>query len=341
MIQIIWLIFFCISVNVIWAQKTDTLYLNNGDRVIGEVKKMQYGILELSTESMGTVKIEWEDVVQLISDKRYEVILDNTQVIIGYIDSASVRNEILQIIPDIEDQIQLKNVVEITPIKNLFWKRFDGNIDLGFSFTKASDVVQMTLDSRTQYKAEKIYGELNLNSINTNIRGDGEKAAINQNLALQVLRIYPKGWFWGGVSALEKNTELGLDLRSRIATIFGKDVIHGSSANLLLTLGINASNEQTLDSEDSQNSAEGLLGIQFKKFRYKEPEIDISSIVVIYPSITEQGRVRATIDIKASIDLVSDVYFALTFYDNYDSDPPSVDASQNDYGIVASIGYSF
>ena len=337
----VWIILFCLSPDIVWAQKTDTLYLNNGDRVIGEVKKMQYGILRLSTESMGTVKIEWEDVVRLISDKRYEVILDNTQVIIGYIDSTSVRNVVLQVIPDIEDQVRLKNIVEITPIKNRFWKRFDGGIDFGFSFTKASDVAQLTIDSRVQYKAEKIYGELNLQSITTNNRDDDEETARKQDLGLQVLRVYPKSWYWGVYTALEKNTELGIDLRSRFALGFGKDLIHGASSDLLFTLGANVSNEQTIDSEDSQNSAEGLLSIQFKKFSYKEPEIDISTDFTVFPSITEGGRVRATFDIKASIDLISDVYFSLSFYDNYDSDPPSASASKNDFGIVTSIGYSF
>jgi len=339
--RFVWIILFCLSMDGVWAQKTDTVLINNGDRVIGEVKKMQYGILKLSTESMGTVKIEWEDVVQLRSDKRYEIILDNTQVILGFIDSTSVRNEVLQIIPDIEEQIQLKNIVEITPIKNRFWKRFDGGIDFGFSFTKASDVAQLSIDSRLQYKGEKIYGELNLQSITTNTREDNEEAAKKQDLGLQVLRVYPQSWYWGVFTALEKNTELGIDLRSRFALGFGKDLIHGASSNLLFTLGANVSNEQTIDSEDSQNSAEGLLAIQFKKFSYKEPEVDISTDFTIFPSITQGGRIRTTFNIKAGIDLISDIYFSLSFYDNFDSDPPSVGASRNDYGIITSIGYSF
>ena len=50
------------STPVMGRDKTDVVILKNGDHVSGEIKSLERGKLSLSTDSMGTVKIEWEDV---------------------------------------------------------------------------------------------------------------------------------------------------------------------------------------------------------------------------------------------------------------------------------------
>ena len=42
------------------APKTDVVILVNGDRITGEVKALEKGILSYSTDSIGTISIEWE-----------------------------------------------------------------------------------------------------------------------------------------------------------------------------------------------------------------------------------------------------------------------------------------
>ena len=42
------------------AQKNDTVYLNNGDRLTGEFKKFEYGQLFLKTDAMQTIYIEFD-----------------------------------------------------------------------------------------------------------------------------------------------------------------------------------------------------------------------------------------------------------------------------------------
>ena len=49
------------------AEKTDIVVLKNGDKITGEVKGLERGKLEFSTDSMGTVSIEWEDIQEILS----------------------------------------------------------------------------------------------------------------------------------------------------------------------------------------------------------------------------------------------------------------------------------
>jgi hypothetical protein len=55
------------------AAKTDVARLINGDDVTGEIKSLEFGELRYSTDSMGTVSIEWEEVLALTSDQALQV----------------------------------------------------------------------------------------------------------------------------------------------------------------------------------------------------------------------------------------------------------------------------
>ena len=61
------------STSVIGRDKTDVIILKNGDHITGEIKSLARGKMSLSTDSMGTVSIEWEDVEQVTSHWFFEV----------------------------------------------------------------------------------------------------------------------------------------------------------------------------------------------------------------------------------------------------------------------------
>ena len=65
------------------AEKTDIVVLKNGDKITGEVKGMLRGKLQFSTDSMGTVNIEWADIEAVISDTGQSVELANGQRFFG------------------------------------------------------------------------------------------------------------------------------------------------------------------------------------------------------------------------------------------------------------------
>ena len=65
------------------ADKTDIVVLKNGDKITGEVKGLFRGKLELSTDSMGTVNIDWADIEAVLSDTGQSLELANGQRFYG------------------------------------------------------------------------------------------------------------------------------------------------------------------------------------------------------------------------------------------------------------------
>ena len=54
-----------------WARdKTDIILMANGDRITGEIKQLEHGKLRVSTDSLGEIRIEWDDIEQI--DSTYE-----------------------------------------------------------------------------------------------------------------------------------------------------------------------------------------------------------------------------------------------------------------------------
>ena len=55
------------------AAKSDVVTLINGNAVTGEIESLEFGVLKYSTDSMGTLTIDWEDIVSVTSDRHMQV----------------------------------------------------------------------------------------------------------------------------------------------------------------------------------------------------------------------------------------------------------------------------
>ena len=73
---ILFLLFLAGSPSILFAQKIDTIFLQQGDRITGEVKSMENNYLRLSTHDVGTVKVEWNkiDSVKILTNMRVELV---------------------------------------------------------------------------------------------------------------------------------------------------------------------------------------------------------------------------------------------------------------------------
>ena len=73
-----WLRFLLSTVLLLaWPAWADTVWLNNGDRLSGEILLLDGGKLVLKTKYAGRVLIDWKDVSTLSSDKPLLVKRDN------------------------------------------------------------------------------------------------------------------------------------------------------------------------------------------------------------------------------------------------------------------------
>ena len=105
--------------------------------------------------------------------------------------------------------------------------------------------------------------------------------------------------------------------------------------------GLGRIREEVADSNEVQNSTEALLNLTIDWYRSDNTEFDISTRVSLFPNISQSGRYRSEFNLDLEWELFGDLTWGLTFYHNFDSDPPSATAIRADYGVITSVGVDF
>ena len=77
------------------AEKTDVVVMDNGNVIVGEIKKMVRGLLEFSVDDIsGRLQIEWEHVVRLTSKQQLDFELEDGTHYFGSLIESSADGEL-------------------------------------------------------------------------------------------------------------------------------------------------------------------------------------------------------------------------------------------------------
>lgn len=321
-----------------WAAKTDIVYLKNGDRVTGEVKSLDRGKLEFKTDHMGTVQIEWEDILEIVSSTGQTVELANGQRFYGPLAKPENPDMVLVNTDAGSVGVSLEDVVSMYPVEASFWDRLDINADLGFSWDKGSNVGKYNLGIQTELRSTRFISRASFISEITTQEGREDTNRSNLNATHNVF--HPNKRFHVIFGNMENNDEIGLDLRALVGAGYGVVPIRNQRHWLALGAGLSASHEIPTSGEQQENlEATGLVSYDY--FKYSAPERSFTTTMTVFSSLTDWGRWRASLDTNYRFELVSDLYWKMALYFSYDSAPIVAEASSSDYGVTSSLGYKF
>ncbi len=313
----------------------------NGDRITGEVKRLERGKLEFKTDDMGTIYIEWDKVARLRSNQHQDVELASGEHLYGRLTASENDGKLAIADQDSGTVTPVSNTetVRMTPLMDadLWRNRFDGYVDFGFTTTKATDTTQLTVDAGIRHRDRVRYWDLSLTTIQSDTKGTDSSST---SLIGENRRFLRDHWFWSNLLALTRNDELGLDLRTLFSGALGRYVVQTGSQELGLSAGLALSRERLID-DPTVDSIELLFMIGYDAFRFDSPNLDLQTRLAIFPSLTISGRVRTEASANLRYEIVNDLYVGLSLSHSYDNTPPTPGAPTNDYAITTSLGYSF
>ena len=321
-----------------FAQKTDIITLKNGDHVTGELKGMKAGLLELSTDNMSTIFIEWDKIKEIKTDKFFQVELDDGRIYFGSLQVGDKKDMIIVKGVTVDKQLFLKHIVEITRIKETFWDILGGFVQLGISYNKGSNVTDFSFNTDLTYYIKKRQFELIANSV-ISATGDTTTAR-NQNASFSFLRYLEKKWFWSALISANQNTTLGLNLRANIGAGVGNDFIHTNDMLLSFQGGVVGNREWYTNQTEPQNNLTLVLANRFQYFIYESPGITLDSYLQFFPYLTDFGRIRITYTFGMDWEIINDFYWNMTFNLSSDNKPQSQDENKVDYNINTGLKYS-
>jgi Holliday junction resolvase len=320
------------------AEKVDVVVLQNGTRVVGEVRSMKRGKLELKTDDMGTIQIEWADVVQVTAPEYFEVEDMRGRLRFGTLRPSADGSRLGVVNIEGEQALALPEVARIQLVKATFWDRISGSLDAGASYTSASELLQLDLDGNLRFRRPRFETSAVAEAVLT--RQPDVEDTRRASLTLAYVRLFSTGQRILAQGALEQNRELGYEVRSSFTAGWGKYLARNTRNELVGGGGLSLNQEVPVDGEATTN-VEAVLGFNYANFAYDFPNTDVQVGAMAYLGLTQWSRFRLEASAKLSREVLKDVYLGLKGYESYDSEPATEGAKRNDWGLTLTVGVRF
>jgi len=321
------------------AVRTDVIYLHNGDRITGEIMKLERGRLEYKTDDMRTLEVEWLKIdsiqsvhvfdVESVSGRRYQ----------GTLERGEEKGRMIVNTESARVTLSIKDVVRIERLRSTFFKRIRGYLDAGLSYEKSNDQWTWILGGEANYRTTKWATGLKVSSYFRNQQQDRDTRRNNLNYSVE--RIFQNRWLGLAYGQLEQNDELSLALRELLGVATGRYIIQTNSMLFSWLAGATYTREKKTGETEFTSGAEFLLGGRFEAFRFVHPELDFSIQLSAFPSLVERGRVRINLDTRLRYEIFRDFYFTVSLFDKFDGILRSGGEKNNDFGFDTAISWSF
>jgi hypothetical protein len=327
-----------LGANLVAQPRTDVVTLANGDRITGEIKRLDRGRLEFKTDDAGTLYLEWDKLVTVVTTRHVEVVTSDGRRFLGPL--VPTRHRSIEVVTaDAPANLLMADVTIIRPMGSNFWHKLDGSIDVGFSYTRSSGIAQLNLNSDTIHRnpASRARLTTSLTITQTDDEADRDDRG---SIEASYLKYPWRRWFITGAGRFETNESLGLELRSQAGAAVGPRLINSNRSQLALGAGMVVNHERGVDVEATQN-VEGLFMFGWSYFTYDRPKTNLDVDLQYYPSISNAGRHRLQLDAGINREFWKDLIVSLNLYNTFDSRPPNAAAEKNDIGITFSIGWTY
>jgi hypothetical protein len=319
------------------ASGVDVVVMRNGDRLVGEVKSLRQGTLEFKTDTMGTVSIKWDWVSEVTAPGWFEVETSAGTKFYGSLQPGRAGQ--LAVVADGRvTELDLLSVVQIRPLSQNFWERLDGSISVGANYTLASGIGQGSLNANVASRREKFEWSTKLSTTIT-IQEDQPRSSRTTS-SFGYSRFLKNRWFVPIVGQIDRNTDLGYTLRASAGSGIGRSLVQTNRSALAVSAMIRVDQEVPVSGETTSNT-EAVFGSSYSYFTHDTPKTNVALSCYVSPSLTVAHRYRVDTDVSLSREIVKNFTAGMTFYDAYDSRPPTEGSLKNDFGFTLNVGWTF
>ena len=323
------------------AQKTDVIVLSNGDRVTGEIKSYASGRLTVDTSHSSWIKVKWSLIESITSDKQFDIETIDGVHHYGALAPSEPPGQLTIVSGPQTITIGFFDVFEHRARLPDVLEALGGLPRRSASTTRSRTTsIQFNFDFDGTYRMREsqfVVGPLGL-----------LQPAERRDVGLaRLLRARCTTGFSGSTGwprrcvGLDRNVQLGLDLRETVGVGGGRYLYRSNQAALIVLARLH---RQPRDPGRRRRH-------QQRRSRRRGP------VLVLHVRLPEDHvRRRPRRSIRASRsraacasrsrrrvkrEIVSDFYVSLSIFDSYDSRDPTTLTAKNDWGPTISIGWQF
>jgi hypothetical protein len=320
------------------AGRNDIVVMINGDRMTGSILSLTRGRLQLKTDNIGTIDIEWDKIATVESLDRFTIITIDGRRLVGSL-RPGAKGILLLAGDGGELSFELSGITGIEALGQRFWDKLDGSVGAGFNYTRSSGVSQFTFNSDVTYRQPKYVASVIGAATLTGQSADNESGKV-ANGQVMYERFRGRRLFAGGAAQFETNESLGITLRSQLGGLVGARLVNTNRAGMQVGAGLVGNRELGVDVPATTN-LEGLIALSGSYYTYDRPKTNLDASVQYYPSLSDWGRQRLQATSAVKREVLRNFFISLNLYDTFDSAPPNPDASHNDFGVTVTLNWSF
>jgi hypothetical protein len=322
------------------VKPNDTLYMNNGQFFIGELKQLKSGKVEFDIDDAALVKIKYDKIKTIKGlSHQYRIETSDRKIIYGQLLPGDKKGILHVQTPDTVYNIPLEQVSYLTFFNNTSFKTLDGYVSSGFNYTRSSNFGRFTFDGSLTMQAKRY--KLDLKGSMFVTKTDSLWIRDRENLTTSGFYILDPWWQIGVFLNYQRNYELGLARRFQEGLGAKFMALNKNNFKITLLSGLVVNQEKNTEGENFDPQIEFPLQIVVEFFKFSKPNIKVNTSQTIYTSLTSWGRIRQDGDFRLSWEIVDDLSLSFQFYHNFDSRPPSGSNSNWDYGTVLGLKYEF
>jgi len=336
---------FLLTLPLFARDSTDIIIMKNGDRLTGEVKGLDAGVLYVSMSYiLGTSSLDWSKVARLESKQLFIVKTQDGSVYRGTLNTAEteegrpVKIEVIET-PEKQAGIERSQIVEMAQTSDKFWQRFNGDVNFGTTYSKGNETVQYTLSSDVEYLRQRWSASTAFSSnLSTS---SGVTASTRNEITPMARHLLPwNNWFYGGLGDFLQSSVQGIQLQTSVGGGVGRYLKNTNRATIAVLGGFAWQNTQYNQAmlSGTQNLAATLIATDVKLFKFNKTNLDVAG--VLFPILNQAGRIKANVNATYYIKITGDLSWNISFYGNWDNQPPP-HFTGSDYGTSSGLSWTF
>src|SRR3954466_1455986 len=334
----------CILPPAFAREKTDVIVMKNGDRITGEVKRLENGVLKVDLDYVdGTLSIRWLKAARLESKALFLVQLEDGNIFSGKVITSQGPIPLsIEIQPEDQQSFRIEEsrVVRMTQTSEALLHRFSANVTLGATYSKGNNATQYNIGSVVDYTEVRWGGSLNYSS---NLASNtGATTTTRNQVDLAAYRLLRwQNYFYQGTAGFLQSSVQGIDRQTTLGMGIGRYVKNSNLIRFTILGGlgwqrINYVPEVSI--QRMQDTAVGLISSNLEVFSFKKTRLKVYGTLA--PALSQRGRLFSRLNATYYLSVFGKVDWNFSFYGSWDTQPPA-HLPSSDYGTSTGLSYTF
>ena len=321
------------------AQVKDTLFMINGQVLIGELKSIALGKVEFKSDDVTTASLKSNKIKTIIAISHlYRVETIDHFIFYTSLEKASEGYVLVNKV-DTLMELAIDHISDLIPLRSQNAGLWRGTISSGYSYSKSSNIGQFNADVSLAYLRKKVenlfQGSAIITQTDTTLEVDNASASWLGSYLLTPT------WEIIGLIKYQRNLELGLARRYQEGLTIGYDFLSSTVLDGTALSGAAISQERNTDGVKTSSQLEIPFIVIFDFFHFQKPDMTLNITQSLYAGVTQKGRFRQDGNISLNIKIITDFWINLKLYDSYDNQPPSGSSTKFDFGVAFGLSYKF